>query len=60
MVIILHIEAMSNSLLYTNSIFALLVLLSTIVQLFDDVMLFALVTTIPMTLVATTMIIDLM
>jgi hypothetical protein len=59
-VIILHIEAMSNSLLYTNSIFALLVLLSTIVQLFDDVMLFALVTTIPMTLVATTMIIDLM
>jgi hypothetical protein len=59
-VIILHIEAMSNSLLYTNSIFAPLVLLSTIVQLFDDVMLFALVTTIPMTLVATTMIIDLM
>ncbi len=60
MVIILHIEAMSNSLLYTNFVFALLVLLLTIVQLFDDVLLFAPMNAIPMSLVATIVIIDLM
>jgi hypothetical protein len=59
-VIILHIEAMSNSLLYTNFVFALLVLLLTIVQLFDDVLLFAPMNAIPMSLVATIVIIDLM
>jgi hypothetical protein len=56
MVVIFHIEATSNFLLYTNFVFVLLVLLLTIVQLFDDVLLFVHVITSLMSLV----IIDLM
>jgi hypothetical protein len=40
MVVVLQIEAISNTLLYIESIVVLLVRLLTIVQLFDDMLIF--------------------
>ncbi len=58
--VILQIEPMSNFLLYAKFIVALLVLLLTHVQLFNDVLLFIHVIVTLMSLMATTVTTDLM
>ncbi len=60
MAVVFQIEAMSNSLLYVKFVVTLLMPLLTIMQLFDDVLLFALVTTILMSLVVVVVAINLM
>ncbi len=52
MVVILHIEATSNFLLYTEFVVAFLMPMLTIVQLFDDVLLFVSMIATLMSLVA--------
>jgi uncharacterized MnhB-related membrane protein len=56
----IQIDPMFDFLLYAKSIVVFLMLLLTLVQLFNDMLLFTLVTTTLMSLVATTMITDLM
>jgi hypothetical protein len=58
--VIIQIDPMFDFLLYAKSIVVFLMLLLTLVQLFNDMLLFTLVTTTLMSLVATTMITDLM
>ncbi len=57
---VLQIEPMSNSLLYVEFVVALLVFLLIAMQLFDDVLLSAIVTATLMSFVATIMAINLM
>jgi len=57
---ILQIEALSDSLLYAKSIVTITMPLLTIVQLFINGLLFALVITIMLSLVAVVIIVDLM